>query len=118
VTVRLYEWKTRDGVRRRIRLYKAWENLHNRVRGWTTDGAGRRRWLGLEVGFKNFKEFRAWALVNGYRKGLVLDRERPNEGYTPSNCRWITPEENARAAANQHKAKCKCFWCKGRRDRS
>lgn len=37
--------------------------------------------------------FMDWALNNGYEEGLTIDRINVNEGYSPSNCRWITQKE-------------------------
>lgn len=42
--------------------------------------------------------FLCWALKNGYKKGLTIDRIDSNKDYCPENCRWITLEENARRA--------------------
>ena len=37
---------------------------------------------------QDYKVFKSWAIVNGYAKGLTLDRIKNNEGYAPLNCRF------------------------------
>lgn len=37
----------------------------------------------------DYKTFKKWALENGYKNGLDLDRIDNNEGYNPNNCRFI-----------------------------
>lgn len=44
---------------------------------------------------KSFTSFRDWALANGYKEGLSIDRIDVNGNYEPSNCRWITMAEQA-----------------------
>jgi hypothetical protein len=43
----------------------------------------------------NFRAFEEWALSNGYEQGLYIDREDNDKGYSPDNCRFITPEHSA-----------------------
>lgn len=39
--------------------------------------------------------FYIWALNNGWKKGLTIDRIDPLKGYSPDNCRWITRQHNS-----------------------
>lgn len=36
-----------------------------------------------------FSAFRKWALANGYRDDLSIDRIENDKGYFPENCRWV-----------------------------
>lgn len=48
----------------------------------------------------NFESFKIWALENGLKKGLHIDRIDGNSGYEPNNCRVVTPVENANNREN------------------
>ena len=48
----------------------------------------------------DIEAFERWALENGHRKGLSLDRINPNGDYCPDNCKWSTPKEQANNRRN------------------
>lgn len=67
---------------------------------------------------KDFKSFKNWAINNGYEEGLTLERINVNGNYEPSNCTWITKEEQAYNKQNTRKITFKnntypvCTWQK------
>lgn len=44
--------------------------------------------------------FYRWALANGYRDDLQIDREKNHLGYSPENCKWSTHEEQQNNRGN------------------
>lgn len=51
-------------------------------------------------GEKGFENFYNWAMQNGYRDGLTIDRTDNNKGYSPNNCRWVTNKQNSNNTRN------------------
>lgn len=48
------------------------------------------RGLTINDEWLSFGAFSEWAIANGYKKGLDLDRIDNEKGYAPENCRWVT----------------------------
>ena len=50
----------------------------------------------------NFLNFYNWAMVNGYKEGLSIDRINSNGNYEPSNCRWVSQKVQANNISRNH----------------
>ena len=48
----------------------------------------------------DFSTFEKWALNNGYKENLTIDRIDLSKGYEPSNCRWETLNTQANNKSN------------------
>ena len=49
---------------------------------------------------KDYINFRKWAINNGYKIGLDLDRINNNGNYEPKNCRFISHKDNLMNRSN------------------
>ena len=85
------------------KIYRTWKQIHTRCNNPNTEDY--QKWYGSK-GIKvceewsKFEPFRDWAMSNGYRDDLTIDRVDFNKDYCPENCRWITLKEQANNKSN------------------
>lgn len=83
-------------------LYNVWKSMRQRCNNSKSHDY---RWYGMD-GVKiceewdDFANFREWALKNGYKNGLTIDRVNSHGPYSPENCRWITIQEQQKNKRN------------------
>lgn len=83
-------------------VFNLWQTMKSRCENPKRENFERYGARGITVceEWHEAKNFVEWALNNGYKKGLQLDRIDNDKGYSPDNCRFVTPSENSRNRRN------------------
>ena len=80
------------------RLYRVWNGMKDRCLNPNSKDYRHYGGRGITIcdEWKEPTAFFNWALENGYREDLTIDRIDNDKGYCPNNCRWITNSEQQR----------------------
>ena len=98
------QYFTKHG-KRHTRIYNIWCSMKQRCyyinsNNYIDYGA---RGITVCDEWKNdFMAFYNWAMENGYREDLTIDRIDVNGNYEPSNCRWCTASDQSNNKRNNH----------------
>ena len=91
--------------KRNTRLYEIWRSMRKRCGLDTVHNYNDYGGRGITVcpewrdSFQNFYE---WAMDNGYREDLSINRINNDGNYEPSNCTWSTQKEQANNRRSNH----------------
>ena len=91
--------------KKKPRLYRIWLAMRERCKNQESEKYSLYGGRGIKVCPEwehDFQSFRDWALGNGYRDNLTLDREDNDGPYSPENCRWVTMKVQNRNKRSNH----------------
>lgn len=91
-------------TRNKNRLYTIWQDMIRRCSNPSRKGHEHYYDKNITVcdEWKQFIKFKNWALSNGYNDTLTLERCDNNQGYNPSNCKWIPKSEQSMNRSTNH----------------
>lgn len=89
----------------RERLYNIWATMRQRCENPHSRSYARYGARGITVcnAWRRYPAFRKWALSAGYAPTLTIDRIDNDQGYRPSNCRWITIQDQQHYRASRQR---------------
>lgn len=85
-------------VKNRPSFYNSWQNMKARCLRPSHPKYHRYGGRGIDIcsEWLTIEGFSSWALNNGWREGLTIDRIDNNRNYEPKNCRWVSLSANSR----------------------
>ncbi len=78
------------------RLYQVWADMKTRCLNTNNPRYHRYGGRGITVctAWLEYPAFKSWAILSGYTDKLTIDRVNNDGNYTPTNCEWVTIQEN------------------------
>lgn len=89
----------------KTRIYSIWNRMKQRCTNPNNSAYKNYGGRGITIcqeWIDDFLNFYNWAIANGYRDDLSIDRINNNKGYYPENCKWATKKQQARNRRNNH----------------
>lgn len=76
----------------KTKLYRVWHSMKDRCLLETSRAFKHYGGRGISVceEWLKYEPFYRWAIENGYKEGLSIDRIDVDGNYEPSNCRWVS----------------------------
>lgn len=101
-------WKKSSIKKKYPRLYRIWDGMKTRCYNKNSKSYkyyGERKIEVCDEWKNSFISFKDWAIKNGYKDNLTIDRVDVNGNYEPKNCKWTTISEQNNNKRNTIKIK-------------